>query len=116
MKTNLRKIVALALLFMTASAQALQPEVLHGFQLERGNPFGRLVQGSDDHFYGTTEQGGGDVGVGMVFRITTNGVLTSLVSFNYGKGSFPSELVLGMAISTERLRVTKAGVVGRSSR
>jgi uncharacterized repeat protein (TIGR03803 family) len=51
-----------------------------------GGPQGALVQGSDGSFYGTTAWGGtgssGRVhGVGTVFRITTNGVLTTLYSF-----------------------------------
>jgi len=49
-----------------------------------------LIQGTDGNFYGTTTYGGsnttvvdsrGDAGYGTVFRITTNGVLTSLYSF-----------------------------------
>jgi uncharacterized repeat protein (TIGR03803 family) len=49
-----------------------------------------LIQGTDGNFYGTTAFGGsnntvvdssGDVGYGTVFKIGTNGALTSLYSF-----------------------------------
>jgi uncharacterized repeat protein (TIGR03803 family) len=46
-------------------------------------PYAGLVQGSDGNFYGTTEYGGTD-GAGTVFKISTNGVLTSLYSFAMG--------------------------------
>ena len=44
------------------------------------NPYGRLTQGSDGNFYGTTRLGGA-YGSGTVFQITPAGVLTSLHSF-----------------------------------
>jgi uncharacterized repeat protein (TIGR03803 family) len=44
------------------------------------NPYAGLVQGSDGSFYGTTYVGGTN-GYGTVFKISTNGVLTSLYSF-----------------------------------
>ena len=42
-----------------------------------------LVQGSDGYFYGATEQGGTN-NYGTVFRISTNGALTTLYSFTGG--------------------------------
>ncbi len=88
-------IVASALLFMTASAQALQPEVLYAFQLGPRHPTASLVQGSDGNFYGTTS-GGGSSDLGTVFKVTTNGVWTTLVSFNNANGAHPQAgLVLG---------------------
>ena len=52
------------------------------------NPQAGLVQGSDGYFYGTTAYGGsnfvpfpGAHGAGTVFKISTNGVLTSLYLF-----------------------------------
>jgi uncharacterized repeat protein (TIGR03803 family) len=44
------------------------------------NPQAGLVQGGDGHFYGTTA-GGGTNGAGTVFKVSTNGTLTSLYSF-----------------------------------
>src|SRR6266516_2425200 len=50
-------------------------------------PGGRLIQGSDGNFYGTTPLGGpafnGDSGGGgTIFKITPDGTLTTLVSFD----------------------------------
>lgn len=58
-----------------------------------GGP-GGLVQCSDGHFYGTTRVGGTNGGSGTVFKISSNGVLTSLYSFTGGNdGAFPNGLV-----------------------
>ena len=54
-----------------------------------GYPFGSLVEGADGNFYGTTSEGGWN-NAGTVFKITTNGVLTTLYSFSGGDdGYFP---------------------------
>jgi len=56
---------------------------LHSFSvfMNGENPSPGLVQGSDGDFYGTTINGGTNGGNGTVFRISTNGALTSLYSF-----------------------------------
>ena len=60
------------------------------------NPAAGLVQGSDGNFYGTTSTGGTNGAYGTIFKITTNGVLTSLYSFTGGDGAYPAAgLVLG---------------------
>jgi len=54
-----------------------------------GYPQAGLVQGSDGNLYGTTCYGGAN-GSGTVFRLTTNGALTTLCSFKEkGAGSLP---------------------------
>jgi uncharacterized repeat protein (TIGR03803 family) len=61
-------------------------------------PQAPLAQGPDGNFYGTTEAGGTnlDISDGTVFQVTTNGLLTVLVSFNGTNGAFPvSGLALG---------------------
>ena len=60
------------------------------------NPYAALAQGSDGYFYGTTGDGGTS-GLGTVFKISTNGLLTSLYSFTGGHdGANPDAgLVLG---------------------
>jgi uncharacterized repeat protein (TIGR03803 family) len=66
------------------------------------NPLGALTLGTDGSFYGTTARGGtgfapywGD-GLGTVFQVATNGVLTTLVSFDLTNGATPSAgLTLG---------------------
>jgi uncharacterized repeat protein (TIGR03803 family) len=50
---------------------------------EGANPEAGLVQGSDGNFYGTTDDGGPD-NYGTVFKITTNGALSTLYSFTGG--------------------------------
>jgi uncharacterized repeat protein (TIGR03803 family) len=54
-------------------------------------PEAALVEGSDGSFYGTTPFGGGGNPIGSdagtVFKVTPNGVLTTLVSFNNTNGS-----------------------------
>ncbi len=67
---------------------------------EGAGPVAGLVQGSDGYFYGTTQGGGntnlnGGYGYGTVFKISTNGALTSLYSFFNGSGIVPNGLVQG---------------------
>ena len=57
-----------------------------------------LTLGNDGNFYGTTEEGGitnvtFQSGMGTVFRITSNGTLTALASFNFTNGVFPNGLL-----------------------
>jgi uncharacterized repeat protein (TIGR03803 family) len=52
-------------------------------------PYGGLVLGNDGNFYGTTSTGGADGISGTVFRITPDGTLTTLHSFNGADGSRP---------------------------
>jgi uncharacterized repeat protein (TIGR03803 family) len=53
--------------------------------LDGGSPFAGLVQGSDGNLYGTTYGlGSGSSAYGTVFRISTNGPLTTLWSFTNG--------------------------------
>ena len=72
---------------------------LHAFSYtdDGSSPYGALVQGREGHFYGTTYGGGtSTTGGGTVFKITTNGVLTSLHSFTgFNDGGGPNGLVRG---------------------
>lgn len=64
------------------------------------NPHGELIEGADGNFYGTTETGGANCynalsnGCGTLFRITSNGELTTLYNFcsqsNCTDGAYPS--------------------------
>jgi uncharacterized repeat protein (TIGR03803 family) len=51
-------------------------------------PYSPLTQGLDGNFYGTTLEGGVD-GDGTVFKVTTNGVLVTLLPFDYTDGALP---------------------------
>jgi uncharacterized repeat protein (TIGR03803 family) len=63
-------------------------------------PDAALAEGGDGNFYGSTYQGGATVklisgafpsgGFGTLFKIGTNGVLTTLVSFNDTNSAYPS--------------------------
>jgi uncharacterized repeat protein (TIGR03803 family) len=63
------------------------------------NPWAGLTLGNDGNFYGTTSEGGSEYGYegyGTVFKVTTNGTLTTLVSFNETNGASPeAALTLG---------------------
>ena len=59
--------------------------------MDGANPTAGLVQGSDGNFYGTTDCTAAPTGdYGTVFKISTNGALTSLYSFTGGNdGGYP---------------------------
>jgi uncharacterized repeat protein (TIGR03803 family) len=68
---------------------------LHSFDGTHGSgPYSGLVQGTDGNFYGTTSYGGANTsctnGCGTVFKITPNGALTTLHSFDGTDGSNPN--------------------------
>ena len=79
--TRLLWAAALALPVWGAQAGAVLTS-LHSFQVfpNGENPWAALVQGSDGYFYGTTDNGGTN-NVGTVFKISPNGVLTTLYAF-----------------------------------
>jgi uncharacterized repeat protein (TIGR03803 family) len=74
---------------------------LISFNLSNGNqPAAGLVQGPDGAFYGTT-QTGGLYNQGTVFKISSNGAFTNLLSFSGITGPYPGadpagNLVLGV--------------------
>ncbi|MDB6173895.1 MAG: 3-carboxymuconate cyclase [Chthoniobacteraceae bacterium] len=92
-------------------------------------PIGRLVRGTDGSFYGTTSAGGStasySIGNGTVFKITQEGVLTTLVDFSdtaarspyaglilTGDGSFYGSTLGGGALGRGTLfKMTPAGQV-----
>lgn len=64
--------------------------VLHFFGASTAdgrNPVAGLVQASDGHYYGTTLSGGAPGNGGTVFRLTADGVLTTLHAFDARSGS-----------------------------
>jgi uncharacterized repeat protein (TIGR03803 family) len=83
----MKTIAISAVLFFTPRTQAVEPEVLYKFQQVSANPHG-LVEGSDGTFYGTVS-GSNSNGAGEIFKITLNGEISTLVSFNYTNGAQP---------------------------
>ncbi len=68
---------------------------LHSFCSQSGcsdgaSPYAGLVQATNGNFYGTTLSGGTN-GLGTTFKITSNGVLTTLHSFDSTDGAGPFE-------------------------
>lgn len=51
-----------------------------GVSLDGAQPVGPLAHGADGNFYGETEYGGA-TNTGTIFRVTTNGLLTTLFTF-----------------------------------
>src|ERR1019366_5617524 len=59
-------------------------------------PHAGLTLGNDGNFYGTTTVSGTNGSYGTVFKVTTNGALTSLISLNGTNGMNPeAALMLG---------------------
>lgn len=70
---------------------------LFSFNSTNGSdPIAALVQGRDGNLYGTTGSGGTNGGNGTVFKFTSTGVFTSLVSLNDTNGPPFGSLIQGM--------------------
>jgi len=81
--------------FADSSAALSTLHVFTGSATDGASARAGLVQGGDGDFYGTT-QGGGSAGDGIVYKVSTDGALTVLHSFEGADGSTPSAgLVLG---------------------
>ena len=71
------------------------------FLKDGSGPFAGLTLGADGNFYGTTISGGtnqvsGTNNTGTIFRVTTNGTLTTVASFTGFNGSYPEcQLTIG---------------------
>jgi uncharacterized repeat protein (TIGR03803 family) len=74
--------------FSMTTSGTLSTLASFNYNVTGGYPTSALVEGADGSFYGTTTTGGTS-GSGTVFRMTTNGTLTSLVSFNNTNGAYP---------------------------
>jgi uncharacterized repeat protein (TIGR03803 family) len=67
----------------------------HATNADGATPLAAVTEGRDGYFYGTTGYGGSK-GYGTVFRITTNGTLTTLAIFASTNGAIPyAQLTLG---------------------
>jgi uncharacterized repeat protein (TIGR03803 family) len=98
-KPTLSKVVCILFVFCAVTAIGLPAQVLttlHSFAgppNDGATPQAGLLRASDGNFYGTTEDGGAsgncNGGCGTVFKITSNGTLTILYSFNSSDGAQP---------------------------
>jgi uncharacterized repeat protein (TIGR03803 family) len=82
--------------FQISSNGALTTLYLFAGGNDGGNPVAALAQGRDGYFYGTTEYSDTNI-AGTVFKIATNGSLTTLYSFTGGSdgGNPTAALVQG---------------------
>jgi uncharacterized repeat protein (TIGR03803 family) len=73
---------------VTASGKLTTLYSFTGYPSGGANPVDGLVQGTRGGFYGTTPEGGAS-NEGIVFKISPNGTLKMLLSFNYTDGAYP---------------------------
>ena len=78
----------------TAGASAQTFKTIYSFCSQSnctdgGNPYAGLVQATNGHFYGTTNEGTGAYFEGTVFEITPSGGLTTLHTFSGAEGGGP---------------------------
>jgi uncharacterized repeat protein (TIGR03803 family) len=77
--------------FQTTTNGALTTLVNFEISTDGAGPSAAMIEGADGALYGTTQYGGGN-GDGTAFRMTTNGTLTTLATFNGVNGTGPNEL------------------------
>ncbi|HYA25927.1 MAG TPA: choice-of-anchor tandem repeat GloVer-containing protein [Terriglobales bacterium] len=122
-------LLLLSIAAMVAAASAQRFKTLANFTGENGSaPFSPLVQGREGDLYGTTTQGGansciGQQGCGTVFKITSEGVLTTLYNFcaqpNCTDGATPAAGLLlgvdgnfyGTTVTGTVFKITPSGVL-----
>lgn len=81
-------LILLAASCLCGTAQPLRPEVVYSFFTPPYNPQAELLQDLDGSWYGMTRYGG-SLGYGAIFKLSTNGQLTTLVSFDGSSGNAP---------------------------
>src|SRR4051812_17961142 len=87
--SNLFTTIALALTPSgLATGQTFQELYSFSGNADGGQPQGALIQGADGNFYGTTGYGGLRT-LGTVFKMTPDGVLTTIASFDGTNGNYP---------------------------
>ena len=77
-------------------------KILHAFTGPDGeDPQGPLTLGNDGNFYGETELGGiGADAMGTIFRVTPEGVLTTLHTFS-SNGSAGTQRAGGLVVGSD---------------
>ncbi len=94
--SSYRKIVLLALwLIVPCAYGGVVLTSLVSFDGTNENLPNGLTLGKDGNFYGTTFEGGSN-GLGTIFKLSPKGTITTLISFNFSNGKWPSgKLVQG---------------------
>ena len=98
--TTVLKAKLLAGIFLVAIAIAAPAQTVSTiYQFSSGTnpnlPAGVMAQGQDGNFYGVTLSGGGPANQGAIYKISSEGVLTSLHSMAQSDGTTCSGLTLG---------------------
>lgn len=75
-------------------------------------PYTTLLNHGDGTLYGTTYFGGTNNNYGTIFRITTNGVFCSILSFGYANGAYPNDTLLQTADGTIYGTTSQGGANG----
>jgi uncharacterized repeat protein (TIGR03803 family) len=75
---------------MTLSGAVTSLHIFNNTNGDGAYPYAGLVQGSDGDFYGTTETGGTYLYYGCAYKITADGTVTILHSFNVTDGDIPT--------------------------
>ena len=75
--------IAFSTLLVRASDNVTASE-LYSFPIGPTAPYGSLIAGDDGAFYGVS--GGGSNELGTIFKLTTNGIITTVVEFNGTNG------------------------------
>jgi uncharacterized repeat protein (TIGR03803 family) len=116
----LASISLLAMLATPLSVCCQTFQELYAFtgRADGGCPHGPLIQARDGNFYGTTFNGGSQ-GYGTVFKMTPDGNLTTIVSFDWNNGQHPVGTLVeapdgnlyGTTIDPLVFKVTPTGVL-----
>ena len=88
MNLPLAALMAAILMPLTEALAVPVFEPVQAFEIAPRDPQGKLVQGADGSFYGTTSDGGAS-GQGTIYKLSADGTLTTVFHFAGANGSTP---------------------------